>query len=684
MYRPTRIRPRPERQAADLFDNSRNLRSGRGTSRGDRRQRDSHLQANPDQDGLAIGIGTNDGPITGNSFNASTSIHNEAAIPSSDHQNWLENELNLDITAIQRRKYEPPTVSLQNRVWDLWCRTLFNFFDYTITTRRQHIDAASTIQTYWNYWTLIRKHKFGLSIPPSIKDGMVGVRSQLGEKHGLRTDPRDKPTMRTELTFEVMRVIWTAGGETWDPVQLGLIVLLAGITGHRPGALLSMTHSDLLITLFRSKRMRPQMVLEVRPHKTKRYRGRNKKTPTIGIPEVPSEPCLLLCPKTHFLGLLLRKSAFRHVDVSSASQLYGLQVAPEARSLPLIVADKESRVFDITEQMLNRCLQRLGELTGLQLSVTSYWLRRSAAEVVNTSSEISEAQQNLLLQHANASVYQKRYASDYFPSDLRAIAEGREQQHDVMNVASGQSRTIDLRRPVDLTDAQKAEAEAHQDVQRCKRLWLQARVLVCTKYGSFRAGTGTELYREAVKMRNSYHTARARSHRKMKKHIRARFDEEQPIQDVFRQVHGLPMASRTHQRALPTCPDQERAFSLIFRFAPSSEEDETDCRIRAVDAISRVGPISAVRLRTIHSGQTHPKWMQAASEEKRGVLLNLRQCLVCSVFGIREASFTTDFSFLRHLARRHPRNMQCPDPACREQLKGIDHIMNHMRHVHGA
>ncbi|KAL2814347.1 hypothetical protein BDW59DRAFT_154427 [Aspergillus cavernicola] len=54
-------------------------------------------------------------------------------------------------------------------------RTLFNFFDYTITTRREYIDAASTIQTYWNYWALIRKQDFGLSIPPSIKDGMVGV-----------------------------------------------------------------------------------------------------------------------------------------------------------------------------------------------------------------------------------------------------------------------------------------------------------------------------------------------------------------------------------------------------------------------------------------------------------------------------------------------------------------------------
>ncbi|KAL2814346.1 hypothetical protein BDW59DRAFT_154426 [Aspergillus cavernicola] len=426
------------------------------------------------------------------------------------------------------------------------------------------------------------------------------------------------------------------------------------------------------------------MVLEVRPHRTKRYSGKKKKTQTIGIPEVPSEPCLLLCPKTHFLGLLLRKTALRHVDVSSATQLYELQVAPDARSLPLIVADKQSRVFDISESTLNKWLKRLGELTGLQLSVTSYWLRRGAAEVVNTSSEISEAQQNLLLQHASASTYQKRYASDYFCHDLRSIGEGREQQYGIMRMASGQSRTIDLRRPVDLTDTQKAEAEADQDVQRHKQLWLQARALVRTKHGSFARGEGTELYREALKTRNSYHTARTRSHRKMKKHIRAQFDEEQPIQDVFRQVHGLPMSSSNHRKTLPIPQEQERAFSLIFRFAPSSEQEETDCRIQAVDAISRVGPASAARLRTVHSGQPHPTWMQAASQEKRGVILSPRQCLVCLVFGIRETPFPTDFSFIRHLRRRHPGDMQCPDPDCCEQLVGIDHIMNHMQHVHGA
>lgn len=54
-------------------------------------------------------------------------------------------------------------------------RTLWTFFDYTVTNRRQYINAASTLQTYWNVWTLVRREKVGLSIPGLIKDKMTGV-----------------------------------------------------------------------------------------------------------------------------------------------------------------------------------------------------------------------------------------------------------------------------------------------------------------------------------------------------------------------------------------------------------------------------------------------------------------------------------------------------------------------------
>lgn len=198
-------------------------------------------------------------------------------------------------------------------------------------------------------------------------------------------------------------MLWTTATEPWDPVQLALIILLAGITGQRPGALVSLKHADVAITLFPTGRERPHMVLEVKPRNTKGYRGKKKpwyvpncctKCPNIrfdrysleiGIPEVPSEPCLLFCPKTLFLGLLIRKSAFRHLHISSARQLYALQVSKSAGSLTLHPADPDAHLFDISARTLNSWLKRLGEITGFDLPITPYWLRRGAGEAANSS-----------------------------------------------------------------------------------------------------------------------------------------------------------------------------------------------------------------------------------------------------------------------------------------------------------
>jgi hypothetical protein len=59
-------------------------------------------------------------------------------------------------------------------------QTQFNFWDYTITKCRKRFDAVSTLQTYYNEWTLIRRQKTGLSNPDPFKDAMTGVRPGLG------------------------------------------------------------------------------------------------------------------------------------------------------------------------------------------------------------------------------------------------------------------------------------------------------------------------------------------------------------------------------------------------------------------------------------------------------------------------------------------------------------------------
>ncbi|BAE61662.1 unnamed protein product [Aspergillus oryzae RIB40] len=585
----------------------------------------------------------------------------EKEIVKTNTNNWLQLENELNENELHRRQYQQKTINIKNRVWSLWCqfctatnrdtltlikeeppniKTLCTFFDFILTTRCEYVKSSSTLQTYWNYWVLLRREKVGLSIPAITKDKMVG---------------------------------------------LSLILLLAGMSGHRPDALLSLKNANVQVALLPTGRERPHMVLEFKPHKTKRYRGMKKKNPTLGIPEVRSEPCLLLCPQSFLLSLLIRKSAFSHLRITSAAQLYALQVPPEAGSLELRPANPECFLFDITPRTLNTWLKRLGELTGFNLSITSYCLRRGAGEAVNSSCEISEAQQNLLLQHAaNSSVYQERYAPDYFPKDFSAVWRGSQPQNKVIRMASGQSRSIDLRRPVDLNEAQAAEADAQPKVQRCKARWEQSRLKVQMAYGAMYKGKGKPLYQKAMKRRNAYHTARQAARREMKAVIRARFNEEQPTDDIIRQVHGLPMKSRKAYKTELVPLEQQRAFSLLFRFAPETERDETEYRAAVIDAVSKVGPSRKRRLQEIHSEGPTPGWVTAALQGKPQVQLARRQCLLCMIYGVRGEPFTRDSSFERHIRRIHNKQIQCPDPACQDMLIGHIDIANHMRYIHGA
>ena len=54
---------------------------------------------------------------------------------------------------------------------------LFVFFDWLLSVRKDRLGAASTLQTYWNVFCLVRKKETGcLEIDPLIKSQMHGVR----------------------------------------------------------------------------------------------------------------------------------------------------------------------------------------------------------------------------------------------------------------------------------------------------------------------------------------------------------------------------------------------------------------------------------------------------------------------------------------------------------------------------
>ena len=123
---------------------------------------------------------------------------------------------------------------------------------------------------------------------------------------------------------------------------------------------------------------RPSLVLTIR------FRN------TFGIPNVPSEPCLLPCPQVMFLGLLFTDQAFAAPILTDAKQLFRLRVPSglNQQQIPIkdsmcVVRSLESTVHGLkvspsaaaTDNWLRGRLANLGDVTGLELPVGPYYFR---------------------------------------------------------------------------------------------------------------------------------------------------------------------------------------------------------------------------------------------------------------------------------------------------------------------
>ena len=172
---------------------------------------------------------------------------------------------------------------------------LYVFFDWLLTNRKGTLGAASTLQTYWNVFCLMRKKETGYQmIDPLVKSQMHGVgshryillfanssqvRQQLAIKYGLRTEKKKKPIMRAEDEFELLKTLYVSSEVVFKHerhrVQLALIMQLAGITGNRPAALLAICYRHVKVTLLADPNggERPRVMLEIVYSYTKGYLG---------------------------------------------------------------------------------------------------------------------------------------------------------------------------------------------------------------------------------------------------------------------------------------------------------------------------------------------------------------------------------------------------------------------------
>ena len=109
----------------------------------------------------------------------------------------------------------------------------------------------------------------------------------LAQEHGLDDSETDKPLLDVEDFLEVLRCHWVTDTNSFpherQRVQVATILLLAAITGSRPGALLGIIYGDIDLFVLRDKKTgEVALTLQLRLRTTKSRQKR--KRPCVGNP----------------------------------------------------------------------------------------------------------------------------------------------------------------------------------------------------------------------------------------------------------------------------------------------------------------------------------------------------------------------------------------------------------------
>lgn len=243
-------------------------------------------------------------------------------------------------------------------------------------------------------------------------------------------------------------------------LQLALVLIIAGATSTRPGALMRLRYKDITFALFppRSGEPRPHLTMKLRLRETKTRGGQQKPT-AFGFHE---EISLIHCPVLGMLALAIADGALRNVE--SLNKIYTLRVPPTKDRLPL---DWKPEWNDrpIFRQMdgdpyspyqytqAQSALKRLGYSCGYLNPLAFYDLRRASGKKLNE--QVTPEERNQIMGHSGgtSAVWRRFYMPEYVDRDVQSIYFGSTSQSELIRAIGRIPR--DSTAPTKLTAAQK-------------------------------------------------------------------------------------------------------------------------------------------------------------------------------------------------------------------------------------
>jgi hypothetical protein len=313
---------------------------------------------------------------------------------------------------------------------------------------------------------------------------------------------------------------------------------------------------------------------------------------------------------------------------------------------------------------------------------------------------VSDALQNMMLQHANIDTFIKHYLSRRVTADVRAIVSGYKPQKDLMRAACRMTRWIDPNCLQNLTREQSQSVDKHRRLrqllaQRAK--WNRRFKGAATKqpeYGS--------LSSDIVNLRQRLRAA-------LLKKLQDQWDIENSVNEVELQLSRLKFSNDlgTKVQVVDEMPlMQKRLIETVMTMPGTTVEEEFRQRNAAIDAIATYcyfqegRAVAMPRERPPTQAKGVCPQLVAADTEKQALsaamLLVFTEerptiCFIC----LGEASlpfekcvysFTSPGDLTKHFKQKHLSNIRRGDwigcKVCWMSLKHKMHLQNHAARIY--
>ncbi|EMD84663.1 hypothetical protein COCHEDRAFT_1167444 [Bipolaris maydis C5] len=638
---------------------------------------------------------------------------NEAWVfPDDDHppEYYLQQLENFNEQEYVKEDYKESSTRLLNRMEDQWNQLLSCL--------------RNRIGTYWKVFRLVYERATGVKLDGKMNRSMHKVLRKLAKKHDLKKIGRDKACMYVEDLAQVLQTNLVTTEKRYPHgryrIQAQLYLQLGGFTANRPQALLSLCYRHIQVTLLRDPEGGPHRVLlEFTFEFTKEFLG-IKDLNTFPLPEIMFDQTLLFSPHVFLLGLLFRDRAFAAYNLTSPEELSRLKIPPGRNELPLRLNRTLDNVpvFRKAVQTLNGWdvspteplpystllpwIRTLGEITGFAQVTRPYSLRYAGGKAFNENvlthrvGNVSEAMQNLMMGHASIATFLKHYLSRRITVDTQAVVRGIQPQAALMRSACTMSRSIDRRRPRRLTKEQSASVD--DDPSICsllnQRERLKRTVRNATKQPKYKALT-TKINQERQRRRHA-----------LLKDVKERWEFEQPVRDVERQLAGLETnddLELVHDIMLPA---QEKLCDSVLSKPGATMEEEVARRNCAIHAVTLYCDMEEGGMNPIRKGDRSrnaalPAKSQPGYEEEAVELAKVsvykekrpRVCFLCLgneglPLAQRIYAFSTPGDLSKHFGRKHLKNIQSGRglgcKLCMVPLVDKTHLQRHAQEIHGT